>query len=286
MFDALLPDSVSIVLVKTSHPGNVGSVARAMKTMGLSDLRLVSPRFEEIASMGEAITLASGAVDVLESSRVYSNLPDALEGVSTAYALSARIRELGPTLSDPAQASRRALVDARNGLQSAFVFGAERTGLTNDELLCCNRHVFIPSSPVYSSLNLSQAVQIIAYSLRLSFSADSLPESKEPVHEQAINPASNLATKPSTKASYKPASRQAVLQLQEHWLQAMASVDFLNPEKPKKLVQRLSRMLGRSDLEQEEVDMLRGFLADVIRVSEGKWYPHEKQRLQDKLRDE
>lgn len=265
MFEALLPESVSIVLVKTSHPGNVGSVARAMKTMGLSDLRLVSPRHENIVSMEEAVNLASGAVDVLETSRIYNSLPEALEGVHSAYALSARLRELSPTLVDPSASSKAALDLARQGLRTAFVFGAERTGLTNDELLCCNFHVYIPSNPVYSSLNLSQAVQIVAYCLRLEFDGE--------------------VDVPSLREGANVANRQAVLNLQEHWLTAMEKVDFLNPEKPKKLIQRLARMLGRLELEQEEVDMLRGFLSDVVRVSEGNWYPHEKERLRKRLSD-
>lgn len=266
--------SISIVLVKTSHPGNVGSVARAMKTMGLHDLRLVQPKTADIQRHEEAIALASGASDVLANARVFDSLPEALADCQRAYALSARLRELGPALQSPAQAALEALNDLGGGVErSAFVFGAERTGLTNEELGQCNRQVYIPSNPEYNSLNLSQAVQIVCYALRVQWEAGqavpSMPRVPNP--EKAVPVAPRLATV------------KAVADLQAHWLQAMESVDFLNPSKPKKLVPRLARLLGRLQWEQEEVDMLRGFLADVVRVAQGRLYPHEiERRKQDK----
>ncbi|HEY1058967.1 MAG TPA: RNA methyltransferase [Limnobacter sp.] len=263
--------SISIVLVKTSHPGNVGSVARAMKTMGLGDLRLVSPRFDDIASQEEAIALASGAVDVLQQARVYNSLPEALYDCHRSYALSARMRELGPLLQSPAVAAAEVFEAHVTRLKSAFVFGAERTGLTNEELQQCNRQVYIPSNPVYNSLNLSQAVQIVCYALRvegeLREGAD-VPQVPNP--EKRSAPVVNLAT------------AEAVAQLQAHWLTAMERVDFLNPDRPKKLIQRLTRLLGKAQLEQEEVDMLRGFLSDVVRVADGRLYPHEAERQQSR----
>ncbi|HEX4880111.1 MAG TPA: RNA methyltransferase [Limnobacter sp.] len=255
--------SISIVLVKTSHPGNVGSVARAMKTMGLHDLRLVAPKTADIAADPEAIALASGAADVLAQSRVYPNLPEALVDCQRAYALSARLRELGPALQSPAQAAVEALEGVGQGVHAAFVFGAERTGLSNEEVQRCNRQVYIPSNPVYNSLNLSQAVQIVCYALRVASDAGRVDVPQVPNPEKReVNPP-------------KLASVKAVDDLHTHWLQAMEAVDFLNPSKPKKLVQRLGRLLGKAQLEQEEVDMLRGFLNDVLRVAGGRLYPHE-----------
>ncbi|HEX4856155.1 MAG TPA: RNA methyltransferase [Limnobacter sp.] len=262
-------ESISIVLVKTSHPGNVGSVARAMKTMGLCDLRLVNPRSTDICSAAEALTLASGAVDVLENARVYDSLAEALSDRNVAYALSARQRELGPALQTPQQAAREALAMTVKGVGAAFVFGAERTGLTNEELLVCNRQVIIPANPVYSSLNLSQAVQIVAYALRVENEAEK--EEGEPQ-----TGANSLSARLS--GAEKLASIKAVDELQAHWLKAMEAVDFINPEKPRKVVQRLARMLAKTPLEQEEVDMLRGFFSDVIRVADNRLYPHELQR--------
>lgn len=265
MTAAVSLESISIVLVKTSHPGNVGSVARAMKTMGLSDLRLVEPKSADICSAEEAISLASGAVDVLESARIYHTLPDALADKSVAFALSARLRDLGPGLQSPQEAAREALHMMQTGVGAAFVFGAERTGLSNDELLVCNRQVTIAANPVYSSLNLSQAVQIVAYALRTEW-ANGLPA------DMANSLSANLGK------GEKLASVKAVADLQTHWLQAMEAVDFINPDKPKKVVQRLARMLAKTPLEQEEVDMLRGFFSDVIRVVDNRLYPHEFER--------
>ncbi|MBU0782906.1 MAG: RNA methyltransferase [Gammaproteobacteria bacterium] len=265
MTAAVSLESISIVLVKTSHPGNVGSVARAMKTMGLSDLRLVEPKTADICCAEEAISLASGAADVLESARIYHTLPDALADRSVAFALSARLRDLGPSLQSPQQAAREALHLTQTGVGAAFVFGAERTGLSNDELLVCNRQVTIAANPVYSSLNLSQAVQIVAYALRTEW-ASGLPDAVE-------NSLSANLVKGEKLASVK-----AVADLQIHWLQAMEAVDFINPDKPKKVVQRLARMLAKTPLEQEEVDMLRGFFSDVIRVVDNRLYPHEFER--------
>lgn len=266
MTAAVSLESISIVLVKTSHPGNVGSVARAMKTMGLSDLRLVEPKSADICSAEEAISLASGAADVLENARVYATLPEALADRSVAFALSARLRDLGPSLQSPQEAAREALSLTQSGVGAAFVFGAERTGLSNDELLVCNRQVTIPANPVYSSLNLSQAVQIVAYALRTEWAVGSV----------ALPGDDSLAG--TVRQGGKLASVKAVADLQAHWLQAMEAVDFINPDKPKKVVQRLARMLAKTPLEQEEVDMLRGFFSDVIRVVDNRLYPHEFER--------
>ncbi|WP_370261248.1 RNA methyltransferase [Limnobacter sp.] len=259
-------ESISIVLVKTSHPGNVGSVARAMKTMGLCDLRLVQPKHAAIAADPEAIALASGAADVLANSQVYASLPEALADCQRAYALSARLRELGPALQSPAQAAQEALSALPDGVRSAFVFGAERTGLSNEEVQRCNRQVYIPSNPAYNSLNLSQAVQIVCYALRVA---------SEAAHAVPL-----AVPNPEKRDVHAPrlASVKAVDDLQAHWLEAMEAVDFLNPSKPKKLVQRLARLLGKAQLEQEEVDMLRGFFSDVIRVAQGRLYPHEQNK--------
>ena len=258
-------ESISIVLVKTSHPGNVGSVARAMKTMGLSDLRLVEPKSLDICRAEDAISLASGAADVLENARIYDSLPEALVDRSVAFALSARLRDLGPGLQSPPEAAREALHLTNGGVGVAFVFGAERTGLSNDELLVCNRQVTIPANPVYSSLNLSQAVQIVAYALRTEWATGAISTNSSSI-SAALDKGEKLA------------SVKAVADLQAHWLQAMEAVDFLNPDKPKKVVQRLARMLAKTPLEQEEVDMLRGFFSDVIRVVDNRLYPHEFER--------
>lgn len=262
--------SISIVLVKTSHPGNVGSVARAMKTMGLTDLRLVEPKDPLVCQHEEALALSSGAQDVLGAARVFECLPDALMDVNLSYALSARLRELGPVLQNPVQAAVEGLSRLSEGQGVAFVFGAERTGLSNEELLLCNRQVYIPGNPEYNSLNLAQAVQIVSYALR----------------QQWLNNAEGvLEGAPTVQYPLKPGGKQVVLatakavtDLRDHWVKTMEAVDFINPQKPKKLIERLTRMLARVELEREEVDMLRGFLSDVNRVAQGRLYPHEVKR--------
>ncbi len=272
MFDSGVPLPISIVLVKTSHPGNIGSVARAMKTMRLVDLRLVSPIQEDLHTQPEALALASGAVDVLTAAKQFSSLSSALHDTVCAFALSARFRELGPVLQTPRQAAQQAYeLCSTSNQHVAFVFGAERTGLTNDELLTCNRHVMIPSNPNYSSLNLAQAVQIVTYELNCVFGIFSSPLNQVDT-ESAGSPHCQLATS------------QAVAQLQAHWLKAMQAVDFINQDKPKKITARLARLLARAQLEIDEVDLLRGFLSDVIRVSQGQWYPHEVARLVERLK--
>jgi tRNA C32,U32 (ribose-2'-O)-methylase TrmJ len=150
--------SIRIVLVRTSHPGNIGSAARAMKNMGIHSLALVAPkRFPD----PEAEALASGADDVLAAAKVFNTLPEAIGDCVAAYALSARMREWGPENLAVREAAPAALSDASGG-PVAFVFGNEASGLTNDELLACQRHVRIPTDPAWSSLNLSQAVQVVA----------------------------------------------------------------------------------------------------------------------------
>lgn len=267
MFDGSVPLPISIVLVKTSHPGNIGSVARAMKTMGLTDLRLVQPAKPNLLEHSDALALATGAADLLHTAQQYESLSAALHDTVLAFALSARVREFGPKVQNPTVAASQAFdVCSQPNGRVAFVFGAERTGLTNEELLACNRHVFIPTGPAYSSLNLAQAVQIVAYELNLMF-----------YHKQDAGVGGVNQMLPNEPLEM--ATNESVLQLQAHWLQAMEAVDFINPQKPKKTITRLARLLARAQLEKDEVDLLRGFLNDVVRVAQGRWYPHEASRL-------
>ncbi len=161
-------DQVRFVLNETSHPGNVGSAARAIKTMGFGRLVLAAPRAgADVLRDPEAVALASGADDVLANAWVVPDLDSALQGVSWAVALSARSREYGPPNAEPRESAAIAVQHAGQGEAVAFVFGSERTGLSNDDVERCNALVHIPANPVYSSLNLSQAVQLIAYEVRM-----------------------------------------------------------------------------------------------------------------------
>ncbi len=268
--ETLMLSRVRVVLVSPSHPGNVGSCARAMKTMGLSELVLVAPRLENPHMFPEAVALASGATDVLAAARIVPDLTAALEDVVCAMATSSRERELAPALCDAEQGAQALMARLRAGppqTKAALVFGCERTGLSNEDLLRCDRHVMIPANPQYSSLNLSQAVQLLAYEVRKAALADASPSMQVQVAFAADGDVSN----------------PDVERLFEHFLKAMQAVDFLNPERPKRLIPRVRRMLQKAQLEREELDLMHGFLNDVQRVSQGRWYRAEWERLQQAI---
>lgn len=234
-------ESIRIVLVATSHPGNIGSAARAMKTMGLSRLYLVTPRqFPD----RQAHELAAGADDLLEGAVVTETLAEALVGCHLVVGSSVRPR--GIDLQGLTPVSCATLVnEASDTSQVAIVFGREHAGLTNEELLHCNYHVTIPSNPDYSSLNLSQAVQIIAYELRMKWlSLDSEP----------VISSEELATVDQVERFYT------------HLKEVLVAIDFLKISNPIKLVQRLRRMFNRIKLETNEVNILRGILSNIQRV--------------------
>lgn len=232
---------VAFVLVGTSHPGNVGSAARAMRTMGLVDLRLVAPRFADVAERPEAVALASGATDVLGAARRFDSLADAIGDAALAIAVSAEPREFGPEPATPEGCATDALgvLSEDPAHRVAFVFGAERTGLSIDEVQACGRLCSIPASPSYASLNLAQAVQVLAYCVRRA-ALDARPAAPE--------------------AAERLADQRAVQGLLEHGERALQAIGFLDPRHPKKLLPRLRRLLLRARLRPEEVDLLRGVL--------------------------
>lgn len=223
---------IRIVLCRPSHPGNIGAAARAMKTMGLSDLRLVAP---EKFPAPEAQWLATHAQDVLQAARTHAGLAEAIGDCVAAFALSARPREWSTQVLDVRAAAARAL---SLGGPAAFVFGSEQAGLTNDEMLACQYLVHIPSDPGFSSLNLAQAVQVVAYELRMT----SNPEVKAFRNEKA-------ATVRDLEGLYS------------HLEKAATDCDFFDPASGSKLPTRLRRLFSRiPDLEREEVNILRGLL--------------------------
>jgi len=228
-------DHIRVVLSHTSLPRNIGSVARAMKTMGLSRLVLVNPkRFPD----PEATTLASGATDVLENALVVGDLASALAGCTQTVALSARRREVTVPVQNPRELAPFVIERCRQGEEVAIVFGTEMSGLSNDEARQCNRIVSIPANPAYSSLNLAQAVQVIAYELRMAYDAD-----VDHLNE-----------------TYELAPFDELERLYAHMESTLVEIGFLNPAHPKRLMPRLRRLFGRIQLEQVEVDILRGIL--------------------------
>ena len=236
-------ERIRFVLVETSHPGNVGSTARAMKTMGVSDLVLVNPRDPEVTRHDEAIALASGAGDILATARIVPTLDEALAGCNFSVALSARPREFSPPLFEPRQLAEQLAADS--ALRTALVFGSERCGLSNEQVSKCSALVSVPANPVYSSLNLAQAVQVIAYECRVAALGE--------VH-----------TENTTIFRGERASAEQVEGMFTHLEKALVEIEFLDADNPKKLMPRLRRLFARAELEAEEVNILRGIATQLI----------------------
>jgi tRNA/rRNA methyltransferase len=225
---------IRIVLSHTSHPGNIGATARAMKTMGIASLYLVNPKkFPDV----EADARASGAADVLQHARVCASLAEALQGTVYALAVSARRRELAYVSADARSAAQVLVAAAQEG-EVAIVFGTEMSGLTNEEILQCRAMAHIPADPGYSSLNLAAAVQVMAYEARVAALGEALPP-------------------PAESAS---ARHEDVENFYLHLEQSLLASGFLDPANPRRLIPRLRRLFGRARLEQEEVNILRGML--------------------------
>jgi tRNA/rRNA methyltransferase len=228
------PDPTRFVLMHTSHPGNVGAAARAIKVMGFSELVLVAPRHDDILTRDEAIAMASGATDILRTARVVPTLADALDGMSHVCATAMTPRDFGP----PTHAPREWFSTlAQSAERVAFVFGGERFGMSNDDVYRCHAVLSIPTHPDYGSLNLAQAVQLIAYDWR-----------------QAIG-GFQIAPR-AAQASLADAA--AVQGLLAHWERALVEIGFLDPAAPKKLMPRLNQLFNRAELTPEEVHILRG----------------------------
>lgn len=230
-------ERIRIVLVNTSHPGNIGAAARAMKTMGLSDLRLVAPaRFPD----AEATARASGAEDVLAGAQVFDSLADALADAVWVVGTSARLRSIRWPLLEPRACASRALAEAAAG-PAALVFGRERSGLTNDELDLCHALVNIPANPDYASLNLAQAVQVLSYELRMQWLGEDAAAQQVPEHP--------------------PATAAEMEGLYAHLEQTLYDLEFISLEQPGQMMRRLRRLLQRSRPDQNELNILRGILS-------------------------
>jgi len=245
---------VRFVMTQPSHPGNVGSAARAIKTMGFSELVLVAPRLPDIASQPEAVALASGAGDVLANAQVHDTLEAALAPVTLAFALTARVRDLGPPPCDIRQAAdlARSHLDEAAGASVAIVLGTERAGLTNAQIALCHRICHIPANPEYSSLNVAQALQLAAWEMRYALlSAGGAPLLPPAPPSQADTGAA-------------PAPGAAVQALLAHWEEALVAVKFLDPAHPKKLMPRMRHLFSRQALTRDEVDMLRGVCTAML----------------------
>lgn len=263
-------ERLAFVLVRPSHPGNVGAVARAMRTMGLRRLILVDPREPDVLEHPEAVARASGAHDVLTQARVAATLDEALAPFTLAVAVSAEAREFGPQPRppEPTAVEARAVLLASPQAELAFVFGPERTGLSIEDAARCQLMCSIPGEADYNSLNLAQAAQIVAYCLR---SLDRL----QPLAGNAGKPGEGLTEGQGEgqgeggAEAVRPATIQAVEGFFSHLQEALIRIGFLDPAHPKRLMPRLRRLFGRARLEEEEVAILRGVCTQILKLADG-----------------
>ncbi|KZN66147.1 tRNA methyltransferase [Pseudoalteromonas luteoviolacea CPMOR-1] len=230
---------IRIVLVNTSHSGNIGSVARAMKTMGFSKLYLVDPACEVDS---HASALAAGATDVLGDAVTVDKLEDAIADCSLVIGTSARSRTLSWPMVDPRECAQKLVTESNDG-PVALVFGRENSGLTNEELQLCNYHVCIPANPDYSSLNLAMAVQTLTYETRMTFldTQDAKPEEDDTKY---------------------PTSEQMAL-FYEHLESTLNDTGFIVKQHPGMVMTKLKRLFNRARPEDQELNILRGILSSV-----------------------
>lgn len=248
IMSAMEPDfsNIHIVMVGTTHPGNIGGVARAMKNMGLSRLSLVAP--EAPFPHAKARARASGAVNVLENTQVFSTLEEAIAGCSLVIGASARMRTLPWPVVDPRECASR-VVNIDKASEVAIVLGRENSGLTNEELELCQLLVTIPTNPDFSSLNIAAAAQVLCYEIRLAAALDKVP---------ADAPDSPLATSAEQEGMFK------------HFEEALTDIEFLKPDNPGQLMRRLRRLFTRTGLERLEVNILRGIMSAAQKAKSGK----------------
>ncbi|WP_386687720.1 tRNA (cytosine(32)/uridine(32)-2'-O)-methyltransferase TrmJ [Lonepinella sp. MS14437] len=233
--------NIRIVLVETSHSGNIGSAARAMKTMGLSQLYLVSPKY---LPDEQSIALAAGADDVVRNAVIVPSFEQAIADCSLVIGTSARLRHLQSSLIEPRQCGELAIEAVKCGQKIAIIFGRERVGLTNEELLKCRYHLTIPANPDYSSLNLAMAVQLICYELRTAF----LQTTPVSVIDNSVMSPQHLAT--AQELEYFFAHTERLYQ----------SLGFIHNQG---VMSKLRRLYQRAEIEKNELNILRGMLSAV-----------------------
>jgi tRNA/rRNA methyltransferase len=233
------------ILINTSHAGNVGAAARALKVMGFDDLVLVAPRWPNVLRREETIQRASGALDVLQKARIVATLDEALDGVTHLCATAMTPRDFGPPTRAPREHFQTL---ATAGHHVAFLFGSERFGMQNEDVYRCHVALSIPTNPGFGSLNLGAAIQVIAYEWRLALGG--------------------FAVQPGTPPPQR-ADAQQVAGMLAHWEQSLVEIGFLDPAAPKKLMPRLNQLFNRADLTQEEIHILRGVAKAMSEAARG-----------------
>ena len=254
------------ILIQTSHAGNVGAAARAMKTMGFDDLVLVAPRWPNVLRKEETIQRASGALDVLANARIVATLDEALDGMSHLCATAMTPRDFGPPTAAPREhfemllknelpalvhKAQEADLTQNSGAPAgvAFLFGSERFGMANEDVYRCHVALSIPTNPGFGSLNLGAAIQVIAYEWRMALGGFAV---------QNATPARDLA------------DAAQVAGMLGHWEEALVDIGFLDPAAPKKLMPRLNQLFNRAQLAPEEIHILRGVAKAMIETARAK----------------
>lgn len=236
----MMLDRVKVVLVGTSHSGNIGSAARAMKVMGLSQMVLVDPQCQVDA---QAIALAAGASEIALNAQIFTTLEAAVADCGLVVGTSARSRTLDWPMLEPRQCGEKLIAEASQHTV-AMVFGRERTGLTNDELQLCHYHVCVPANPEYSSLNLAMAVQLLSYEVRMAYL--SVEQSQSRAQQEEEYP------------------RHQELELfYEHLEKVITQTEFISAQQPGQVINKLRRMFTRARPEAQEINILRGILTSV-----------------------
>jgi tRNA/rRNA methyltransferase len=255
--DGVRPAQLRFVLVEPSHVGNIGSCARAIRAMGFTRLYVVRPRDPGFRTAPDAVALAAGAADVLARAQDCASLGEALQGVHLAYATTGYAREFAPEPVEIRAAARQAAgAMVGQDAQVAFVFGTERTGLSNADVQRCHHCCYIPADPQRASLNLAQAAQVVAYENRRELLARMrLPDRAAPRRDP---------TQPGERPEEDPATVEQTEAMFEHLAQGLAALGYLDPEQPKHLLARLRRLLLRAQPSATEVDILRGIASAMV----------------------
>jgi tRNA/rRNA methyltransferase len=268
------------ILINTSHAGNVGAAARAIKTMGFTDMVLVAPRWANVLRREETIQRASGALDVLNNARIVETLDEALDGMTHLCATAMTPRDFGPPTRGPRehfelllkdelfrQQIRRLEADSshkNDGLTNSeaetasgmgFLFGSERFGMSNDDVYRCNVALSIPTNPKFGSLNLGAAIQLIAYEWRMTLGGFADVETENSVCPELVD---GLKASTSSARTGGLADAAQVTGMLQHWEKSLADIGFLDPAAPKKLMPRLNQLFNRAALSPEEIHILRG----------------------------
>jgi tRNA/rRNA methyltransferase len=255
------PMRTRFILIETSHPGNVGAAARALKVMGFDDMVLVAPRYANVLRKEETIQRASGANDVLDKTRIVSTLEEALDGISHVCATAMTPRDFGPPTRSPREhfdlllgrsltQTASEIVKPAEAISSiGFLFGSERFGMKNEDVYKCHVALSIPTNPDFGSLNLAAALQLVAYEWRLALGGFPVAS-------------------PAGKSGLADAAQ--VAGLLGHLEQALIEIGFLDPEAPKKLMPRLNQLFNRANLTPEEIHILRGVAKAMIETAQAK----------------